>query len=476
MRNTVDLALQGARPGGVAPPLSTDHLRKVYSANVLTRETLTQTALSEHKVPPQGTLSSYAFSPVQLQTKVRPPVEDYSFCSEYTPKTPSPFHLECLQKAYSSVGGVQGDKTYPTKETLKEWNAFSDWGKVLAYLAHLKQVWASAPPPPLPSKIPIPGYETLWFVKDLFLGRRLETETALILNRPVQDILVFAYFRIGRQAKELQWRPVGRENTKILPFAKSELAMTQEPDAPFISFQIQHILEREQVKGTYFGDKRVHEILQFTLGQQISNISYNLQTTFGIPKLYGTMDFKSNCWLGTQQLLGVESWRSMSCMLRINQLPHVVGDSQYILQYGPLTVRVRRNINLGSDTTCSIWVQCGQEFSWKGLDVVEGLIVYFTLCQEIDEDTKQQHLRFFAAPLEHLRINPNVHLDQTRKTVYSPSTGRIFPQVKKGYRLFLGDEHSGQAKTLPMTVAWIRLFDYDLETDDVAREVRNTWT
>jgi hypothetical protein len=416
-----------------------------------------------------------AYSPLKWTTSVVKPVEDYNFCAEYHLKTPGPFYLECLQKAYVDAGGSTRDKTYPTYASLKEWNtSFKVWEDVQKYITHLKTLWDKETIL-LPFRLPIPGYETVWFVKDLFLGRRIESENTIVLQHVPKDLTIFAFFRIGRQAKELQWRPGPKDTTKLLPFSKADLTMTQEPDAPFVSFETQAVFYRESIKELYFGDKRLRDVLEFTLCQTPANLSYSKDYTFNIKGLFGSLVLRSNCWLATQQPIGIESWKSISILVRINELPHIVGDSFYIFQYGPLSIRVRRNINLGSATTCSLWFQCGKEFSWKGHEVVVGDDFYIALTQDIDDETKQRHLRCFNAKVDSLYENPNKYLDMGLKTVWSPPNKKLFDS-SNGYRIALGDEKSGSAKTLPMNIGWIRLFDYELEVDDVLRDVRNQWS
>jgi hypothetical protein len=448
-------------------------VRKTYMSQTTKDHTthVSEQALSSahtaHQEPQKKILS-----PFEVQTAVQRPHETYDFCAEYTDKTKGPFYLECLQGEFLKAGGKQSDKNYPTEATLGTWNgAFTTWEGVKAYISHLKMLWKQEKKE-LEWRLPIPGYETVWFVKDLLLGRRIENDNVLILDKPQKDLTIFAFFRIGRQAKELQWKPAGTDTTKILPFSKSDLTMTQEPDAPFLSFQIQTILEQDRVKGVYFGDKRLHELIEFTLAQTSANMSYDSNENLGIPGLLGSLSLRSNCWLSTQQPIGVAAWRTISCFIRINELPHVVGDSLYILQYGPLSVRVRRDINLGSATSCSLWFQYRQD-SWKGMGVHEKDAIYFYIAQDTDEETGEQHLRLFNSKVSDLLINPNEHLKSEKRHIFEVQKGkRLFPE-SNGYRISLGD--TVRAKTLPMHVGWIRIFDYDLETNDVFRDVRNTW-
>lgn len=452
--------------------LDYSHLQKDYHVNPVLSFHVSEVALMNS---PVKELPKIDLSPIKWGTSLQKPVEVYDFCAEYHNKTPAPFYLECLQKAYTEAGGKVTDRNYPRPEKLKEWNtSFKTWEDVNKYIAHLKTLW-NKEHTYLPVRLPIPGYETVWFVKDLFLGRRIESENTILLQSVPKDLTIFAFFRIGRQAKELTWRPANKDNTKLLPFSKADLTMTQEPDAPFVSFEVQPVLYRDSIKEIYFGDKRLRDNLQFTLAQTPSNLSYSKNFNFDIRGLFGSVVLKPNCWLGTHQPIGIESWKSISILVRVNELPHIVGDSFYIFQYGPLNIRVRRNINLGRATTCSLWFACGKQFSWKGMEVVSGDELYIVVTQDIDEETKARHLKCFNASVDTLYKNPNKYLDMGLKTLWAPANGKIF-EDSNGYRLFLGDEKSGAAKTLAMNIGWVRLFDYELEVEDVRRDVRNEWS
>jgi hypothetical protein len=140
-----------------------------------------------------NTALNYAARDLCLNNKL---MDTFDFCSELTQTSPSPFTLDCLQKAWRRAGGLPAGTAYPTTKNgnANKFNAsFKTWG---AYIDTLNKVAANCKSsdeklqrdslkvfmgierdPVLDQIDSIPGIEVFWFNRgtNTFMGRRVST-------------------------------------------------------------------------------------------------------------------------------------------------------------------------------------------------------------------------------------------------------------------------------------------------------------
>lgn len=116
---------------------------------------------------------------------------EFDFCSEYTDRTPGPFILDCLQRAWKNMGGSPKGTDYPTSQNKSQWDALT-WGQVQNRIdtyknqlksddvdtqnAALMKFLGVKRTEVLPLQIQkIQGVEVFWFntAQGYFMGRRI---------------------------------------------------------------------------------------------------------------------------------------------------------------------------------------------------------------------------------------------------------------------------------------------------------------
>ena len=289
-----------------------------------------------------------------------------------------------------------------------------------------------------------------------------------------------------------------------VPISATDFTMSQEPDAPMLSYQVfptptQSQLQyftTDQTLSYFFGDTRLRKVFPIDNTGSVSPDGFiNSNEHFGFSNrytelrstyvsrsyIYGSIRTSSSGILQTGKI-GSESWRTITMLFKTGSLGDIIGigTTYYIFQYGMLSIGIK---NIGStsspDYKCVINKRSGSELGDTQLHtILRDTYYYLILIQDIDPEyaiTYPTTLRICCAPLTSVKANTQLPFISGSNVKYFKEEGqRLFPGT--GIQASIGGNNSlGNTQTVVMDVGWLRFFDYSFTTEDVNKDVNNAW-
>jgi hypothetical protein len=421
---------------------------------------------------------------LDLQTPVL-----YSFCPELTDRSPAPYPLTCLQVFFEQNGGKGTGSMYPTATNKAFYDSLRVWGDVRSYMAGLGA-------PELIGALPvrrwprIHGVEILWFNlgTDTYLDRITEDKEGEILQLSTELASTIEYIacinivpptdmtcRLRMESGKLYMDGVKTifnlkggvanciygiwedslktrfsleysvENGPFTVVPKQWLYLVKEPNAPIFSF--------EGYKA-FFGETRPHMMLthyKTKLVETESRFPTLLQLRTGHVSGFSTV----------QRNIRMDSWRSITCCFLSSK-------GQGILySFGPLSVR---QIGKHMDV---VWSSATfeQQHTFQNvlaLDSTTPYLVFVGMKSDIDI---ANCIVFAVASFSDWKSG-RVTLDALGpQVVVFRTEGVPLYNRTDSAQLCIGNvSHSANA-----AVAWVRLFDYEMLSVDIERDVDDAW-
>lgn len=236
--------------------------------------------------------------------------------------------------------------------------------------------------------------------------------------------------------------------------------LVQEPDAPMLSYQ--GLKNRDNQLG--FNDRRFPSIIGMNFG---SKTDLSEVPNSSIPNLACVAKLKlggSSASGITRKTLSMNSWRTLTCAFFVNQgakgilcsigpFAAAIDGDKLTFSWSGSTLNVKDSLGgliADSSTPHVLVVNMRSDFNGK---YPNRLSIGVATC----EDWKSGRVTFGAG-----QSQVKTFTTQGNQPLYAP--GDAFP-------LALGNP-SGSAD---VAIAWLRLFDYELDTNDIIRDCKNSW-
>ena len=434
--------------------------------------------------------------------------EKYSFCSELIDSSRN-IPLECLQQEFKRQGGKEKGLLYPKTVELYNklnWKTIKDRITEIAAgcqsnddsLRHDSFMALVGKVPPKKSMRRIPGIEVLWFdrgtntyvdritelnsysfnaqgdnldfklictispPKPMNLQLQLEKDGILFLsdgdqipqgykngicwNLDKKQRLIATWNGIS-QSKML-YSPCDMKEFKPIP--NSWLGLTQEANAPIFSWE---------GKKNEFSERRFPNLMALTMSPKIKVVDPGIM----FPSLLQLRFGASSGFATVNKNILINSWRTLTCAFL------AFPGNGILYKFGPLTIivsGVRITFKWSSATLEA-------EHTFSGL-VLDGTTPYLA-CIGMRSDLENiypNRLTFYCASFDDWQSGrvTTEKFEEKGKTFTTKDLAPIY-NISDSAQLCFGD--SLQAANV--AVAWFRIFDYELTSVDVVRDVKNVW-
>lgn len=446
-------------------------------------------ALRSYKGP-KGALKVRSADVLSQTLDLQTPVL-YSFCPELTDNTLAPFPLECLEIFFQQSGGKGTGSMYPTVVNKSFYDSLGTWGNVRSYMSGLGA-------PELIGTLPdrrgprIHGVEILWFNlgTDTYLDRITEYKVGEVLQLSTELASTIEYIacinivpptdmtcRLRMESGKLYMEGVLKtvfnlrggvanciygiwedglktrfsleysvENGPFKSVPEKWFYLLKEPNAPIFSF--------EGYKA-FFGEKRPHMMLthyKTKLVETESRFPTLLQLRTGHVSGFSTV----------QRNIRMDSWRSITCCFLSSK-------GQGILySFGPLSVRqIGKHMDI-------VWTSATfeRQYTFQNVLALDSTTPYLVFVG-IKSDTDTPNCIVFAVASFSDWKSGRVTLDSLgpQVVVFRTEGGTPLYNLTDSVQLCIGNvSHSANA-----AVAWVRIFDYELLSVDVERDVDDSW-
>jgi hypothetical protein len=287
------------------------------------------------------------------------------------------------------------------------------------------------------------------------------------------------------------------------------MTMSQEPDAPMISFEVvpdptenqMNFFSSDRIPNYIFGDPRLWKVLPITdnsgllsrtsintvnkfgfsnryLGGSATAGTQNLRTDYSY--MYGACTFTSGSVRKTNVVIQNQSWRTITMLFKTGSLAEILaGQTNYLLQYGELSLGIK-NIGTASSPVYKFTVVYGTTIS--SINTLSPNTTYYIIVmQDFDEKSQSQvtttltascidvaSLKTTNASVPFNGGNSLRYIKEGENAVWGPTTAN--------YTLSIGGTNSlSAAQTVGMDVGWVRFFDYVFEYTDLQDDLENRW-
>jgi hypothetical protein len=288
------------------------------------------------------------------------------------------------------------------------------------------------------------------------------------------------------------------------------MTMSQEPDAPMISFEIVpdptinqiNFFSSDKRPNYVFGDPRLWKVVPITdNGGLLSRTSVNTENKFGFSNrylggsataglqnlrtdysyMYGACTFTSGSLRKTSVVIQNQSWRTMTMLFKTGSLAEILErQTNYLLQYGELSLGIT-NTGTASSPVYKFTVVYGTNISSVNR-ILPNTNYYIIIMQDFDENTQSAVTTTLTASCIDVAslqtTNGSIPFNGGSDLRYkSDSIGTgIWTQPTANYTLSIGGTNSlSAAQTVAMDVGWLRIFDYVFESTDLQNDLRNRW-
>lgn len=230
------------------------------------------------------------------------------------------------------------------------------------------------------------------------------------------------------------------------------MTLTQEPDAPMLSWQDTNL---------GFAERRVPNFFELVLSA--TDVLTNTNTAFPYKKV---LKMTGNSLGVLSRNLAMNSWRTLSVSFLAGQGQ----GSKTLLSLGPLTITIN-----GRDATFS-WSSATLTAShtFNGL-VSSGVPNYIVVNMRSDFESRYPNRVTFAIGSYSMWKNGTINIQSTGPNVNSFTTSNNAALYNKtdSAELVLGEK--SRTKSAEIGIGSIRLFDYELDTNDILRDINNEW-
>lgn len=273
------------------------------------------------------------------------------------------------------------------------------------------------------------------------------------------------------------------------PMPSDYFTLSQEPDAPMMSFDVQPAPTADQIKffsadtvlSYFFGDARLLYMIGMILVGSgltlIPTINFGFSNRTLDSYIYGALKLTNSQLMQTSAIIGTQSWRTITMLFNIYVLPTDTNPKQYIFQYGTLSISAVKFGNI-----CQIEINDGTIRKLTN-PLTINTSYYLVIIQDQPESNpygKVTNIRICCAPLANIQADPAIIFSTNSAfTYYKPDDGTTSPAsywgTVDGNKLTIGGYNDTVVQSLNMNVGWLRVFDYVFTTDDIADDANNRW-
>lgn len=283
------------------------------------------------------------------------------------------------------------------------------------------------------------------------------------------------------------------------------MTMSQEEDAPMISFEVIpdptdiqiSFFSSEKMINYKFGDARLWKVMR--IGENGVLPAPNTANKFGFSNryldqarvagvqnlqtndytyLYGSQNFTNDIVTTTNVIIDDQSWRTITMLFETGSLSEIpTGDTHYILVYGELKLGIKRT---GSIYNFVVYYK--DNFVGEINTILPNTRYYLILIQDFDTSNQTDFttkLRVSCSEFE--LFKSNTHFPFIEDNIYITriigTNGLPLWSLtdKSRYQISIGGTNGGAARTVGMNVAWLRFFDYVFERTDITKDLTNNW-
>jgi hypothetical protein len=235
------------------------------------------------------------------------------------------------------------------------------------------------------------------------------------------------------------------------------MTLTQEPDAPMLSWQ-------EDDSGAGFAERRIPNFFELVLSA--TDLLTNTNAELPYKKV---LKMSANSLGVVSRNLGMNSWRTLSVSFLAGGGLNASTGARTLLSLGPLTITMNgRNVT----------------FSWSSATLTasqtfNGLINagpnYLVVNMRSDFESRYPNRITFAVGTYSMWKNGTINIQSTSPNVATFTTANNAALYNKtdSAEFVLGEK--SRTKTAEVGIGSIRLFDYELDTDDILRDIKNEW-
>jgi len=420
----------------------------------------------------------------------------YSFCPELVDTSKGPFALECIQQKYIQIGGKVSDLHYPRIESLERYNSLPLWKDVVI---ELYNVFYSVPKKTSKIQQKFLGSEILWFNygTNTYIDRVTEYKKSLIqLTSDIDshfEYLAFIHLcpnltmdvslrmqsgkllyndsssRIVTEIKLVSGKVISLLGTwedsaktifdleysdgkhPYMSVPKEWFILGQEPNAPLFSW--------EGVLGR-FCEYRLADKMSLTLSPNTKII----ETESKFPYLLQLRNGSRSGFAVVKRNINMNSWRTLTCCFLSSSGQGV------LLNFGPCMVSLVGKILRIQWTSATL----EKSHSFENILDLDSSTPYL-LCigMKSDLETISPNRLVFAVASISDWISGRVGFEVIGPNIVSFITDNFNPlyNISDSFQLCIGDvTHSANA-----AIAWVRFFDYEMESVDIVRDCTNSW-
>jgi len=471
---------------------------KMYMSSILQDGRIAKpVSLKEYSPPTDLPLKIHVTDvPSQALVLQGGPLQSYSFCPELIDTSKGPFALECIQQKYIQIGGRVSDIHYPKYDSLEKYNKIPLWKDIIL---ELYSVFYSVPKKAAKIQHKFLGSEILWFNygTNTYIDRVTEhTRSSIQLTSDLDSHLEYVVFihlcpsvtmdvslrmqqgkilyndssntilteinlvagkiisllgiweDIAKTIFDLEYTD-GKHPYKSVP--KEWFILGQEPNAPLFSW--------EGVLGK-FCEYRLADKMSLTLSPN----SKIVETKSMFPYLLQLRNGSRSGFAIVKRNITMNSWRTLTCCFLCSSGQGV------LLNFGPCMVSL-----IGKHLRIQ-WTSATLEKSHTFENIIElDSSTPYLLCIGMKSDMETispNRLVIGVASLSDW-ISGRVRFEVIGPSVISFITEQFNPlyNISDTFQLCIGDvTHSANA-----ALAWVRFFDYELESVDIVRDCTNSW-
>lgn len=268
-------------------------------------------------------------------------------------------------------------------------------------------------------------------------------------------ILGFWQETTGRAHSVVLYAPCS--GNQFQPIPSNWLTLTQEPDAPMLSWE--GIQTRDGAR--QFIERRLPFAMAMNASPQTSIVASST-----IPKIGALLRLKQtgSGFAMTNKLFAMNSWRTLTSQFLINSMADGA-----ILRYGSIEFGIQNRMAVCSFQSGSLKVR----HAWP---VQAGTTpYYFYVNMRSDFEGKYPNrLTMAFGPIADFRSG-RINVQEEGPSVVSFTTTQNAPlySQSEAAKLELGDK-TGRM-TADVSIGYLRLFDYELNSTDVQRDIQNAW-
>ena len=238
------------------------------------------------------------------------------------------------------------------------------------------------------------------------------------------------------------------------------LTLTQEPDAPMFSWE--GIQSRNG--GKQFIERRLPVAMAMNASPQTSVVANTGSTA--IPKIGALLKLKNSGsgYAITNKNFAMNCWRTLTTQFFINSMADGA-----VLRFGPIEFGIQNRMAICSYSSGSLKVRK----AWQIQASTDPYYFYINMRSEFDGKYPNRLTMAFGPASDFKTGRINVQQESPIVTSFTTTQNTPLYSQSDAGKVELGDKTA--RLTADVSVGYLRLFDYEMNSTDVQRDVQNAW-